>query len=79
MVAKKHRVIMRLVVSPDGLAKLADIIDRCGMTEVTVTSRFIEWVCRQDDVTQAVILNLYPGHVDLPRRISEGMRDGGCA
>jgi hypothetical protein len=67
----KHRVIMRIEVSPRVPGALTGIVKRFGSTHASVQSRVLEWLAFQDDVTVASILGLYPKDLraELPERI----------
>jgi hypothetical protein len=67
---------MRIEVFPGVRESLADVTDRVGSTQVSVVSRLLEWFVKQPDVTQAAILDLYPGDIkkELPKMIIERMR-----
>jgi hypothetical protein len=56
----QKRVIMRIELYPEAKEKLADLCQRLGMTQVSATSRLVEWFTSQPDVVQAAVLGLYP-------------------
>jgi hypothetical protein len=66
-----NRVIMRIELFPHAKEQLADLCNDLGMTQVSIVSRVVEWVCGQNDVVQAAVLGLYPGDIraQLPSMI----------
>jgi hypothetical protein len=69
--AVKSRVITRIEVSPHVPKDLADTVERWGSTNVSVLTRLVNWLARQDEEIQAEILGHYPGgrRADLPLRV----------
>jgi hypothetical protein len=55
-----QRVIMRVELLPEARDGLAEHCDRVGMTQVSTTSRLVEWFCQQDFRVQAGVLGLFP-------------------
>ncbi|MCC7145656.1 MAG: hypothetical protein IT443_04350 [Phycisphaeraceae bacterium] len=54
------RVIMRIELTPEAKDRLATISENRGMTQVSVTSRLVEWFAHQNEMVQGVILGHYP-------------------
>ena len=66
---------MRIELIPSAKSSLEEMCERLGMTQVSTTSRLIEWFAEQNDVVQATILRLYPEdfHADVPTMILKQM------
>jgi len=58
------RVIMRIEVDPVARDKLQQVCSSLGLTQVSVNSRMIDWLCEQSDVVQAGVLGLLPEGTD---------------
>ena len=55
---RHHRVIMRIEVA-SGTPEAIDIaVHKYGSTHVSIFSRLVEWVVKQDEDTQAAILGV---------------------
>ncbi len=54
------RVIMRIEVLPPARQQFGKISNQFSMTQVAVTSRLIEWVVKQPQEIQALVLGLMP-------------------
>jgi hypothetical protein len=61
-----RRVIMRIELLPGVSEALAEVTERIGSTQVSVSSRIIDWVTSQPDVTQSVILGNWPEGGERP-------------
>jgi hypothetical protein len=57
---KPRRIIMRVDVSPGTREALDATTERFGSTYISVCSRAITWLCQQDDVIQATVLQNHP-------------------
>jgi hypothetical protein len=53
------RTIVRIEADKASFAKLGDLMDRWGMTQVTIVSRLVEYVAGLDDETRAAILGQF--------------------
>ncbi len=58
--SKPRRIIMRVEVRPGTPAKLAEVVDEFGATNISVVSRLAEWFVLQDEETQLEILGSHP-------------------
>ena len=58
--AEQQRIIMRVEITPAARSTLVGVLDQFGMTQVAVMSKLMKWMVEQDDVTQAMILGVYP-------------------
>ena len=54
------RIIVRIELTPSAKDHLTRIAKRNGMTQVSVTSRLLEWFATQSELVQAGILGHYP-------------------
>jgi hypothetical protein len=75
MKPQKHRVIMRIEVSGSVPGAIENSMDQFGATHISIFSRVIDWVCKQDAETQATILGLMPKgfEIDPVRKTFEAM------
>jgi hypothetical protein len=53
------RTIVRIEVEKNSFAKLGKMMDRWGMTQVTIVSKLVEYVAGLDDETRAAILGQF--------------------
>jgi ubiquinone biosynthesis protein COQ9 len=65
----RRRVIIRLELTPQAKKALEDVCNNNGMTQVSVSSRLVEWFAQQQNMLQAAILGHYPK--DIERDIAE--------
>lgn len=54
------RIILRIELVPNSKARLNDLQDKLGMTQVAMLSRLIEWFADQNNMIQAAIMGHYP-------------------
>ena len=54
------RIIFRIEITPAAKQRLADCAHSNGMTQMSVTSRIVEWFADQSELIQAAILGRYP-------------------
>lgn len=59
----RKRVIVRLELTPSAKRALEGICDRNGMTQVSVSSRLVEWFAHQPEMLQGAILGHYPKEI----------------
>ena len=59
--AKSPRAIMRIDLTPASKELFAGISDRQGITQLAVTSRLVEWFCKQLDTVQHGMLQFTTG------------------
>ncbi len=52
---------MRVEITPEAQVRMVGVVDEFGMTQVAAMSRVIEWMAAQDELTQAMVLGVYPG------------------
>jgi len=73
------RIVVRLEITPNAKKQLEDIGDRSGMTQVSLTSRIIEWFSGQTELVQAAILGHYPAEIqaDIAKLILKRMVNDG--
>jgi hypothetical protein len=55
------RVMMRLAPTVEGHKRFMATTDRFGLKQLSVSSRLLTWASQQDEVTQAMVLGVYPG------------------
>ena len=69
------RIIVRIELTPDAKRRLMDISKRFGMTQISATSRLVEWFAGQSELVQAAILGQYPSEIesDVARLILQRM------
>jgi hypothetical protein len=76
----KHRVVFRIMLTPEARAEIERLTDALGITQIAITSKLVEWLSTQPDVIRSVILGHYPDDPDLQRDavklILERLRDG---
>jgi hypothetical protein len=53
---KSTRAIMRIDLTPATKELFLQVADRQGMTQLAVTSRIVEWFCKQPEVVQHAVL-----------------------
>ena len=58
--ANGSRIIIRLELPPESKQRLLAVSKSRGMTQLTVTSRVIEWFAQQSNFVQAAVLGQYP-------------------
>ena len=73
------RIIVRIELTPDAKRRLMDISKRFGMTQISATSRLVEWFAGQSELVQAAILGQYPTEIesDVARLILQKMAGAG--
>ena len=54
------RIIVRIELTPNAKARLNELTDKAGMTQVAMLSRLVEWFANQSDMIQAAVLGQYP-------------------
>ena len=54
------RIIIRIELTPSAKERLQGVADARGMTQVSVSSRLVEWFASQTEFIQAAILGHYP-------------------
>ncbi len=71
------RIILRLEVTPAAKQQLDKVCDLMGMTQVTVTSRLLEWFAHQDQAIQRMIVSHVPAELqrDLARLMLRKIAD----
>ena len=72
------RIIVRIELTPDAKRRLMDISKRFGMTQISATSRLVEWFAGQSEAVQAAILGQYPSEIegDVAKLILQKIADG---
>jgi hypothetical protein len=72
------RYTMRVQLDEGGRSALVEVADKCGMTQIAVMSRVMNWFVNQNEVIQAGILGaLSPEAVaDLARQLLKQMAAG---
>ena len=72
------RIIVRIELTPDAKRRLMDISKRFGMTQISATSRLVEWFAGQSELVQAAILGQYPSEIesDVAKLILQKMANG---
>jgi hypothetical protein len=55
-----RRVTLRLEVSQAGKAALERLADETGIKQLELSTRRLEWFVEQDELTQAIVLGVYP-------------------
>ncbi|HEY0009155.1 MAG TPA: hypothetical protein VGB55_10565 [Tepidisphaeraceae bacterium] len=56
----KARDVYRIQLTPEAKEQLEKISDQLGTTQLSLTSKIVEWFAHQPQSIQAVILGLYP-------------------
>jgi hypothetical protein len=64
VVSMAARIIVRIELTPDAKRRLMDISKRFGMTQISATSRLVEWFAGQSELIQAAILGQYPAEIE---------------
>lgn len=54
------RIIVRIELTPAAKSSFGTVAEQTGRTQISTTSRLIEWFSRQPDTLQAAILGQYP-------------------
>jgi hypothetical protein len=57
------RAVIRLELEVSVKNALDELCERRGMTQISVVSRLVRWLLRQDEIVQASIVNLLPEEV----------------
>jgi hypothetical protein len=72
------RIIVRIELTPDAKRRLMDVSKRFGMTQISATSRLVEWFSGQSELVQAAVLGQYPAEIesDVARLILQKMASG---
>jgi len=72
-----HRIVVRLELTPGAKERLNEISHRSGMTQLSVTSRLVEWFAGQPEVIQAAVLGRYPEEIgsDVAKLILKRMAE----
>jgi hypothetical protein len=70
---REGRIVVRLELTWRAQAELRRVTERTGCTQMTVSSRLIEWFAKQPDVVQAAILGQIPDDV-LPEVIELALK-----
>ena len=60
---QQSRIIVRIELTHSAKDHLTAIAKRGGMTQVSVTSRLLEWFAEQNELVQAAILGHYPNAI----------------
>jgi hypothetical protein len=63
-----QKSIIRILVESDDESLLKAICDKRGMTQISLVSRMVKWLARQDARIQGDILNAEPG--DLSKSLN---------
>ena len=63
-VTMASRFVMRIELTGPAKAKLAELSDDTGMTQVAIMSRMVQWFSGQPEVIQAAVLRRYPQEVE---------------
>jgi hypothetical protein len=58
------RIIVRIELTPDAKRRLMEISKRFGMTQISATSRLVEWFAGQSELVQAAVLGQYPAEIE---------------
>jgi hypothetical protein len=71
------RIILRVDLTPDAKARLSDVCDKSGMTQVAMLSRVVEWFARQPNGVQQLIVGHIPKemHPDVARLVLENLTE----
>jgi hypothetical protein len=56
----KRKMIIRIELDHSDADALKDVCDRRGMTQISLVSRMVKWLARQDSEVQVDILNTDP-------------------
>jgi hypothetical protein len=69
------RIIVRIELTPPAKARLNEMSDRTGMTQVSLLSRLVEWFANQPEMIQGAVLGHYPKEIeaDVARLILKRM------
>jgi hypothetical protein len=72
------RIIVRIELTREAKNRLTEISHRNGMTQVSVTSRLLEWFAGQSELVQAAVLGHYPQEIqaDIAEMILKRMLGG---
>jgi hypothetical protein len=54
------RAVIRLELELSVKQALDDLCERRGMTQISVTSRLVHWLLKQDEIVQASVMGLLP-------------------
>jgi hypothetical protein len=52
-----RKTIIRIAIDPADETSLKEICDKRGMTQISLVSRMVKWLARQDSEVQSDILN----------------------
>jgi|GEM_PF-1098156 len=75
------RTILQIEATPDVRERIDGICVRRGMTQVSVMSRMVNWLCTQDDYVQTSVLQATPDDVShaiatvLLKKLSKAARN----
>lgn len=75
------RIIVRIELTPNAKARLNELSDKAGMTQVSMLSRLVEWFANQSDMIQASVLGQYPKEIEpdiaklILKRMAEKKKD----
>ena len=58
------RIVVRLEITPDAKEAIEEATERTGMTQVSLTSRVLQWFSRQSPTIQAAILGHLPAEIE---------------
>jgi hypothetical protein len=59
-----RRVVVRLEISPKAKEALERVSDEHGMTQVSVSSRLVEWFAARESMLQGAVLGHYPSEIE---------------
>jgi hypothetical protein len=57
------RIIVRIELTRNAKDRLSEVAHRNGMTQVSVTSRLLEWFANQTELVQGAVLGHYPAEI----------------
>jgi hypothetical protein len=71
------RIILRVDLTPDAKARLNDVCDKSGMTQVAMLSRVVEWFAKQPDGMQRLIVGHIPKEMqpEVARLVLENLTE----
>jgi hypothetical protein len=75
--AAPPRIIVRIELTLEAKRRSAAVADKFGMTQISATSRLVEWFAVQSETVQAAVLGQYPQEIeaDVARLILGRMRE----
>ena len=59
--AKQHKtVVFRIQLTLDAKKKLLEVSEQLGMTQISITSKLVEFMAKQETEIQAELMGIYP-------------------